>query len=393
MASTYSPNLRIELIGTGDQAGTWGTTTDNTDAYLLESAIAGYQAVPIAPTSNNQVLTYINGASTTPSVNQSVYAVLKLTASAVAADFNLFAPPASKMYIINNQSGYQATVYNSSVIGNTTAAGTGVAIPSGATVAIYSDGTNFFDQTNYAINNFSIGGNALVNGTTQLVGALSGTTATFSGAISAVSPAFTGTPTVPTAGAGTNSMQAASTAFVQAVAGSVNSVLTGALLMWPTASAPSGYLLCNGSAVSRTTYAALFAVVGTTFGTGDGSTTFNLPNYADRMPIGAGTIAASIGASGGSATTTLSTSNLPSHSHSATSTVTDPGHLHYSLSGGFFGGGSTGGTGPNSNAVNNPTTASAVTGISVATSIGNTGSGTAVTTISPYLGINFIIKT
>ena len=78
MASTYSPNLRIELIGTGDQAGTWGTTTDNTDAYLLESAIAGYQAVPIAPTSNNQVLTYINGASTTPSVNQSVYAVLKL---------------------------------------------------------------------------------------------------------------------------------------------------------------------------------------------------------------------------------------------------------------------------------------------------------------------------
>lgn len=170
MASTYSPNLRIELIGTGDQAGTWGTTTDNTEAYLLESAIAGYQTVPIAPTSNNQVLTYINGASTTPSVNQAVYAALKLTASAVSANFNLFAPPASKTYIINNASGYQATIYNSSVIGNTTAAGTGVAIPSGATVTIYSDGTNFFDHSNYAINNFSIGGNALVNGTTTLVG-------------------------------------------------------------------------------------------------------------------------------------------------------------------------------------------------------------------------------
>ena len=334
MASTYSPNLRIELIGTGDQAGTWGTTTDNTDAYLLESAIAGYQAVPIAPTSNNQVLTYINGASTTASVNQAVYAVLKLTASAVSANFNLFTPPASKTYIINNQSGYQATVYNSSSIGNTTPAGTGVAIPNGATVAIYSDGTNFFDHSNYAINNFSVGGNALVNGTTTLIG----------------------TATAPTPANGDSSTKIATTAFV-----AYNGTPSGSLLMWPTASAPTGYLLCNGSAVSRTAYAALFAVVGTTFGAGDGSTTFNLPNYTDRMPIGAGTIAASIGATGGSASTTLSVANLPAHSHSASSTssstssssVSDPGHLHYSLSGGFFGAGSTGGTGPNSNAVLN----------------------------------------
>jgi len=210
MASTYSPNLRIELIGTGDQAGTWGTTTDNTEAYLLESAIAGYQVVPIAPTSNNQVLTYINGASTTPSVNQSVYAALKLTASAVAANFNLFAPPASKTYIINNQSGYQCTLYNSSTIGNTTPAGTGVAIPNGATVAVYSDGTNFFDHSNYAINNFSIGGNALVNGTLTIEGAST----------------FVGIPSGPTAAFGTNTSQLATTAFVQTAAGNLGTMST-----------------------------------------------------------------------------------------------------------------------------------------------------------------------
>ena len=210
MASSYSPNLRIELIGTGDQAGTWGTTTDNTDAYLLESAIAGYQAVPIAPTSNNQVLTYINGASTTASVNQAVYAALKLTASAVSANFNLFAPPASKTYIINNQSGYQATVYNSASIGNTTPAGTGVAIPNGATVAIYSDGTNFFDHSNYAINNFSVGGNALVNGTLTVEGAST----------------FVGIPSGPTAAPGTSTTQLATTAFVQTVAGGLGTMST-----------------------------------------------------------------------------------------------------------------------------------------------------------------------
>jgi microcystin-dependent protein len=178
---------------------------------------------------------------------------------------------------------------------------------------------------------------------------------------------------------------------VQTGLGTVNSVITGTIQMWPTTSAPSGYLLCDGTAVSRTTYATLFGVVGTTFGTGDGSTTFNLPNYVDKMPIGKGTIAASIGATGGSSTTTLTTSNLPAHSHTAT--VTDPGHTHPPPSGyNFAGYGPPGNSsGPNNTFSAFSQTGSAVTGVSV--SIANTGSGTAATTISPYLGINFIIKT
>jgi microcystin-dependent protein len=86
------------------------------------------------------------------------------------------------------------------------------------------------------------------------------------------SPAFTGTPTVPTAATGTNTTQAASTAFVQQAIG------TGAVAMFARNTAPPGWLKANGAAVSRTTYAGLFAVLGTVFGAGDGTTTFNLPD-------------------------------------------------------------------------------------------------------------------
>ena len=92
------------------------------------------------------------------------------------------------------------------------------------------------------------------------------------------SPTLTGTPLAPTAAAGTNTTQVATTAFVQQ-----NSVPAGAVFYFAASSAPTGYLICNGSAVSRSTYAALFAIVGTTFGAGDGSTTFNLPDLRGQF--------------------------------------------------------------------------------------------------------------
>ena len=60
----------------------------------------------------------------------------------------------------------------------------------------------------------------------------------------------------------------------------------GVTLPYGGASAPSGYLLCDGSAISRTTYAGLFAILSTTYGVGDGSTTFNLPDLRQRFPMG-----------------------------------------------------------------------------------------------------------
>lgn len=148
MSSSYSPDLRIELIGTGDQAGVWGSTTNNNLAYVLEQAIAGYVSVSVV--SANQALTYLNGGTATAAANESVHASLALTTT-TGANFAVYAPPSSKQYTIYNASSYVATIYNSTVIGNTTAAGTGVAIPAGKTMAIWSDGTNFTQQNDHLI--------------------------------------------------------------------------------------------------------------------------------------------------------------------------------------------------------------------------------------------------
>ncbi len=155
MPSTYSPDLRIELIGTGDQAGVWGSTTNNNLTYVLEQAIAGYVSVSVI--SANQALTYLNGASAVAADNQSVHANLALTTT-TGANFAVYAPPSSKQYTIYNASAYTATIYNSTVIGNTTAAGTGVAIPTGKTMTVWSDGTNFTQQNTHLISPTVAGG-------------------------------------------------------------------------------------------------------------------------------------------------------------------------------------------------------------------------------------------
>lgn len=78
--------------------------------------------------------------------------------------------------------------------------------------------------------------------------------------------------------------------------------------------APENYLFCDGSAVSRTTYATLFGVIGTTFGAGDGSTTFNVPDLSGRVPLGVSSTHL-LGSTGGSETVTLTEQELPSHVH------------------------------------------------------------------------------
>jgi microcystin-dependent protein len=190
---------------------------------------------------------------------------------------------------------------------------------------------------------------------------------------------LTGTPVAPTAAVGTNTTQVATTAFVQAFG------IPGEIKMWPTASAPTGYLLCDGSSVSTTTYAALFAVVGYTFG-GSGAS-FTLPDYRGRMPIGvSGSYA--LASTGGSA-------NAVVVSHTHTATVTDPGHDHDAITQ-TSGGSSAGNQYANSfsGSVNTTSTLmiqTATTGITVANSTEGV-SGTNAN-LPPYLAINFIIKT
>lgn len=165
---------------------------------------------------------------------------------------------------------------------------------------------------------------------------------------------------------------------------------TGSMTMWAgaVASPPTGWLACNGANVSRSTYSALFAVVGTTWGAGDGSTTFTLPNLLNRFPVGAGGTYA-LAATGGSANATL-----VSHTHTAS--VTDPGHIHV-MKGGFasisdfFGGsGADFGTGIG-DAQPGYEVASNTTGISVSNS--TEGSSATNANLPPYVAVGFIIKT
>jgi len=107
----------------------------------------------------------------------------------------------------------------------------------------------------------------------------------------------------------------------------IEGTATGTILPWSASSVPSGFLECAGTAVSRATYAALFAVIGTTYGSGNGSTTFNLPDLQNNVVVGksnnkalgsvggANTVSSTGNIGGSTANATLSTAQLASHSH------------------------------------------------------------------------------
>jgi len=157
---------------------------------------------------------------------------------------------------------------------------------------------------------------------------------------------------------------------------------TGTILLWSTDTAPTAYILCDGAAISRTTFADLFAVIGTTYGVGDGSTTFNLPDMRGRLPLGqddmggtpadrvtdaqADALAGSLGAE----KHTLTVGQMPGHSHDPPSlfnnvACTDAG------SGFGWGQGAAGSNGP-------PTS--------------DKGGGLSHNNLQPSLTLNYIIK-
>lgn len=198
---------------------------------------------------------------------------------------------------------------------------------------------------------------------------------------------------------------------------------------------PLGWLWCAGQAVSRTTYSALFAAIGTTYGTGDGSQTFNVPDLRGRLPIGldnmggsdAGRLSSSnnLATTGGAETHTLQTTNLPSHDHSlnnhthslsasgsysgTTSTVGD--HSHQSPDGASFltasggavipatgiynannsPGSSTQGAGSHNHTFSGSVSVSGTSG-GASGNTGSAGSGTAVNHMPPFLSVHYIIK-
>jgi microcystin-dependent protein len=361
MASTYSPSLKIELIGNGDQSGTWGTTTNNNLGTLVEQAITGVQNITMV--NADYTLTNYNGVS-----DEARNAVLVVTGTNSAIR-QIICPLANKLYVVTNNTtgGYAIT------IGGVT--GTTVTIPNGVTAQVYCDGTNTYSSQTGSAGNFTVNGTLTASGLTDTGNMSVGGTLGVTGATTLSTGSISGIMTAPTAAAGTNTTQLATTAFVLS-----NGAPTGGLIMWGTGTAPTGWLLCAGAAVNRTTYAALFAVIGTTFGVGDGTTTFNLPNYTNRTPYGT-----TVGATGGSADAVV-----VSHTHTATST--DSGHTHT-----FTKGTGTdtvsGGPIPINTNVSSTTGTTNTGNANITTTVATAGVSGTNANLPPYLGINFIIKT
>lgn len=149
MPSTYSPDLRIELIANGEQSGLWGTTTNTNLGTLVEDAISGLALVAI--TSADQALTASNGGADEARCSA---VSLSLGVWGSPANFNLYVPPATKLYVIQNLTGYTATVCCSTALNGTTATGgTTVAVPTGKTTLLRAENSSgtfgVVEQLNY----------------------------------------------------------------------------------------------------------------------------------------------------------------------------------------------------------------------------------------------------
>jgi len=178
----------------------------------------------------------------------------------------------------------------------------------------------------------------------------------------------------------------------------IEGIPTATIVPWSSSSVPTGFLECNGQAVSRSTYSALFAIISTTYGTGDGSSTFNVPDLQDNVAVGksnnkalastggANTVASTGNVGGSTANATLSTPQLASHSHPVNPTIRNPGS-----------------NSPNATGIGNVQAQGASAFNFSAGSTGSGGghshnmsanfSGDATSVIQPYLTIIYIIKT
>jgi len=401
MASTYSTNLALDLMATGDQSGTWGTTTNTNLGTLIEQAISGYVTQAITDGSGaNTTITIPNGTS---GVARNMF--IEMTGALTFSTTSLIVPANKKLYFIYNNTtgGFAVTVKVTGL--------TGVSVPNGAKMVLTSNGTDIVVATNYMAS-LTLG--------TPLVVASGGTglTAGTSGGI----PAYTATGTITSSalltqygvvyggGAGAVPVATAAGTTGQVLTATTSSAPTwatpavaagvpsGSVMPFAGSSAPTGYLLCYGQAVSRSTYSDLFAVTSTTYGVGDGTTTFNLPDLRGRLAAGvdnmggtaanritsggSGITGTTLGAAGGAETVALTTAQLAVHAHTMNAHNHGMGTVVDLAS---PGGGPPGYGCPaygNRTATDNTTA-----------TMQNAGSGSAHQNTQPTMMLNYIIKT
>ena len=429
MASTYT-DLKVELIGTGEQSGSWGTTTNTNLGTALEEAIVGTVDVPFS--SGTITLTLSNSNAT----QSARHLRLNLTGTSGGAQ-NLVVPAIQKNYLVNNGTADTITVK--------TPSGSGIGVPSGKTMWVYNNGSSVVDAVTavtslqsdggVTVDEMTLDGDTLTATDDFIIDAVGditldadagtikfkdgGTDIGFFNAgssnfimqssISDKDIIFKGTDggsvitalTLDMSAAGEAQFNAGITSpgtvtssgtlavtgnlTVDGASGSSGQVLTsagsgatptwgdafvsGMIMLWSgsTGSIPSGWVLCNGSN--------------------------STPDLRNRFVVGAGDTY-SVDATGGSADATL-----VSHTHTATSSVTDPGHKHLSAQGVEFPAYGTRGainslTGPDGARADGQAFNQTVsTGISVSTSISTAGSSATNANLPPYYALAYIMKT
>lgn len=315
MASTYSTNLKLQLMGTGENTGTWGNVTNTNLGTALEEAIVGSASVTFSSADVTLTLTNTNATQTARNIR------LVLTGTSGGAR-QLVVPALEKVYIIKNSLADTCTVLVSGQ--------TGVPVPAGKTMWLYNDGTDVTDVTTH-LSSLTLG-SAL--------------------------PAGSGGTGITATGTNGNVLTSNGTAWVSQAIPAPVTFTAGMILMWSGSivSIPSGWALCDG--------------------------TSGTPNLVDRFIVCAGSTYA-VGATGGSANAIV-----VSHTHTATSTVTDPGHNHTLIASqeAVGAGGDTGyrnGSG---------TTGTNTTGITVATTIASSGSSGTNANLPPYYALAYIMK-
>ena len=452
MGSTYTDNGGIEKIGLGEQAGAWGTTTNN-NFDIVDRLINGVGSISLSGTTHT--LTTSDG-----SLSDGMFKVLVLGGSPSGTNTITIEPNnADKLYFVKNDSG-ESVIFTQGSGSNVTVAngdgaiifadgaGSGAAVTSlstslvakglstssgditldsagdidldadGGDIKISDGGTELLRFTNSSSN---VVIKPMVDEKDIIFHQFDGTEVarvkddgTFN--VVASKLAIDGTAITTTAAelnlldgdtsVGSSITVADADGVVVNDGGTMKSVPAsdfrtyimpaGSVIPYAGASAPTGFLLCDGSNVSRTTYATLFAVIGTTYGAGDGSSTFALPDLRGRVVAGqddmggasadrltdqtGGLNGDTLGDTGGSETQALTEANLPAHTH--TFSDTDSITVGTLVSGDSVNRGGSGQLFSNNSVT-----------VSISGTTSSVGSDTAHNNVQPTIILNYIIRT
>jgi hypothetical protein len=275
MASTYS-TLKVELIGTGEQTGTWGTTTNDNLSVALGEAITGSADVAFSSADVTVTLTDTNGAQTARNLR------LNLTGTSGGARQLILGSGCQieKLYLINNGLADAVTVKNTS--------GTGIAVPAGKSMFVYNNGTNVVEAVTASVTPFAVasGGTGLATLTANNVLIGNGTSN-----VTFVAPGSTG-----------NVLTSNGSTWTSAAASGFPS---GTVMLFAQTNAPTGFTKNTTTGDNS----ALRVVTGTA-STG-GSVAFTTA-FASQTPTGSVSVTSISGTVG---STTLSTPQIPSHTH------------------------------------------------------------------------------